>query len=995
MALHAGTAEERDGDYYGPPLNRIARLLAVGHGDQILVSLAAAELARDRLPEGASLRDMGQRRLKDLVRPEQVFQLTAPDLAVEFPPLRSLETYPNNLPVQLNSFIGREKEMESIQEQLSAGRMVTLTGAGGCGKTRLALQVAAGMVERFAEGVWLVELAPLSEPTLVAQAVAAAVGVREEAGRSLTQTLIDALRSRDLLLVLDNCEHLIAACARLAQELLQSCPQLRILATSREALGIPGEIRYRVPTLSLPDVRDPPTRERLAECEAVRLFMDRAVTVSPACAITDENATAVAHLCHRLDGIPLAIELAAARVRVLSVEQIATRLDDRFRLLTGGNRTALPRQQTMRAAIDWSYELLSETERVLLGRLSVFAGGFTLEAAEAICAGDPVEEWEVLDLLEQLIEKSLVIADPEKGETRYRLLETIRQYGWEKVAGPEASTSSSEEAGLRTRHRDWFLALAEQAAQGLQGAAQASWLTRLETEHENLRAALDWSVERAEAEPGLRLGGALWRFWMIRGYMAEGRRRLSELPSLIGAADRTEPRAKVLNGAGMLAYRQGEFGVAQACHEESLAIYTDLGDSGGIAASLRHLGLVASDQGEYEKANTVYNESLAIYRRLGDRAGAASVLGNLGLNAKEQGDYTTAWTLLSEGIGIWRELQDRQNLSYSLHNLGMVAWSQGDYGKAQQLYEESLSIKRELGDRWGAATTLQNLGNVFLYQSNYDAARVLHEESLAVARDLGNRLGVAMSLSSLGIAAKNQGDYERARALYGESLTIRREVGDPRGIALTLHNLAIVALELNEYETAQALCEESLALRRKLELKAGIAASLSLLGNVTRSQGDLPTARALLEESLRMSRELGDKREAAHALTTLGAVARDGDDPPSARAHYRESLTLFAELGEQSGIAACLEGLGSMAEDGRKPQFLGAADALRQRIGEMLSPQRRAEFEQQVAWSRSQLEESAFAAAWAGGRAMMPEDAIAFALEPENAASCTETDDAA
>jgi len=480
MGLHTGEPTLVAGGYVGLDVHRAARIGSAGWGGQILLSQATHDAVTDNLPPGVSLRDLGEHRFKDLQRREQIFQLLHPDLPADFPPLRSLDALPNNLPRQLTSFIGREREMAEVKRLLTTTRLLTLTGSGGCGKTRLALQVAADLVEEFANGVWLVELAALTDPALVPQAVASALGVREEPGRPLLATLSDYLKAKRLLLLLDNCEHLVAACAYLAEALLRACPHLRILATSREALNIAGETVWRVPSLSLPDLLHLPSVEHLTQYEAVRLFIERALISRPDFVLTSQGAPSVAQVCHRLDGIPLAIELAAARVKVLSVEQIAARLDNRFRLLTSGSRTALPRQKTLRAAIDWSYDLLSETERMVLRRLSVFAGGWTLEAAEAICVGEGIEWHEVLDPLMQLVDKSLVMMEEQGGTVRYRLLETVRQYGRDKLP------ASGEADVVRGRHRDWYLALAERAEPELLGSNQAVWLERLETEH-------DWS----------------------------------------------------------------------------------------------------------------------------------------------------------------------------------------------------------------------------------------------------------------------------------------------------------------------------------------------------------------------------------------------------------------------------------------------------------------------------------------------------------------------
>src|SRR5579884_1260938 len=586
MALHTGAAEARGGDYFGPPLNRVARMLAAGHGGQVLLSQAACDLLGDALPEGVSLRDLGRHRLRDLQQSEHLYQLLHPNLPADFPPLRSLEAFAHNLPVQLTSFIGREKEMEEIKRLLSTAHLLTLTGSGGCGKTRLALQVAADRVEEYADGVWLVELAAIADLGLVPQTVAVALGVSEEPNRPLGETLANYLRPKSLLLVLDNCEHLLTACAQLADTLLRTCPKVRILASSREGLGLLGEALYHVPSLSLPDEKRLPTLEQLSQYEAVRLFVERAVLSRPDFAVTAQNAASVVQICSRLDGIPLAIELAAARARALAVEQLAQRLDDRFRLLTGGSRTALPRQQTLRATIDWSYDLLSQAERTLLRRLSVFLGGWTLEAAEAVCAdashappraaamgagehaaapleagsrenaGGPVAAEAVLDLLSRLVDKSLVLVEESaEAEARYRLLETVRQYSRDRLM------ESEEARDLRCRHRDWFLTLAEGAERRLRGPDQVAWLNRLAQEHDNLRMALEWcrAEEDAGAEAGLRLAGALWRFWRVRGYLSEGRERLEAALAQASASERTAQRAKALYGLAALAWGQGDY----------------------------------------------------------------------------------------------------------------------------------------------------------------------------------------------------------------------------------------------------------------------------------------------------------------------------------------------------------------------------------------------------------------------------------------------------
>jgi predicted ATPase/DNA-binding SARP family transcriptional activator len=680
---------------------------------------------------------------------------------------------PHNLPLQLTRFVGREREMAEVNRLFASSHLVTLTGTGGGGKTRLALRVAGDLQEAFADGVWLVELAGLADPVLVSQTVASALGVREEPGRALIQTLSDYLRPKSLLLVLDNCEHLLSGCAQVAERLLKACSKLRILATSREGLQIAGETTYRVPSLSLPDPDKLPSVNLLPQFEAVRLFVDRAVAAVPAFALTAQNAAAVAQVCCRLDGLPLAIELAAVRVRALPVEQIAARLDDRFRLLTGGSRTALPRQQTLRAMVDWSYDLLSEEERALLRRLSVFAGGWSLEAAEGVCAGVGVAGEEVLDLLGRLVDKSLVLVEELEGASRYHLLETIRQYGAEKLQ------RSGEEAVWRGRHRDWFLGWAEAAAPQLRGAAQREWLARLEGEHDNLRAALAWCTERGDAEAGLRLGGPLSRFWAVRGYFSEGRERFAKLLSLPGAEKLLGARAEALRGAGWLARLQGDTQSARVLFEESETICRQLDDQHGIAQSLNNLGVVAGHQGEFEAARGLYEESLAIQRQLGDQHGIAASLHNLGMIALDQGEYEAARALHEESLAIQRELGNQQGIAASLSSLGNVARLRGEYEAARGFSEQSLAICRQLGDQRAIAILIGNLAKVACGQEDYVGARALRQESLTLFRQLGDQQGIAWSLEGAAAIAGAQNQPERGARLFGASEGLRGAIGSP------------------------------------------------------------------------------------------------------------------------------------------------------------------------------------------------------------------------
>jgi predicted ATPase/class 3 adenylate cyclase/Tfp pilus assembly protein PilF len=774
MALHTGEADLREADYYGPPVNRCARLRAIAHGGQILLSQTTQTLVRDALPASCSLRSLGEHRLRDLSRAESVFQMLHPALPSEFPPLKSLDNpaLPNNLPLQMTSFIGREKQIAEVSTLLDKTRLLTLTGSGGCGKTRLGMQVAADLLEDYPDGVWVVELAALSDPALVVQEVAQALGIKEQTGQPLQQTLTDNLQARHLLLALDNCEHLLSACAQLTTALLRACPAVKVLTTSREPLGVAGELTYRVPSLSFPDPVQTQTPQSLSQYEAVCLFFERAQFHKPDFAVTDKNAPALASVCFHLDGIPLAIELAAARVRSLSVAEINSRLDSRFRLLTGGDRMALPRHQTLRATIDWSYDLLTEQERLLLSRQTVFVGGWTLSAAESVCGGEGIAVWELLDLLTSLVDKSLVVYEEREGEGRYTLLETVRQYAGERL------DASGEAERVQGQHLAYFLALAEQAEPHLRGPEQEVWLARLEGEHDNLRSALAWCQgQEEEAEAGLRLTAAMFRFWEIRrGYLSAGRAYLAEALTRAGTAERTQVRAKALYGAGILAWRQGDYEAARGLHEESLAIRRELGDKRCIAQSLYSLGAVTSYQGDYGTARALLEESLAISRELGDKVGIATSLNGLGNMAYNQGDYGTARVLYEESLAINRELGHKQGIAMALFNLGRMARRSGDYAQAHRLLAECLEWHIQLGIKGGS---LAEFGWLAADMGDAAQARQWFEQALREHRETGEPRETAEDLEGLAHLARLQSDWERAARLWGAAQSLREAIGTP------------------------------------------------------------------------------------------------------------------------------------------------------------------------------------------------------------------------
>jgi non-specific serine/threonine protein kinase len=633
------------------------------------------------------------------------------------------------LPRALTSFVGRESELVEARTLLGQTRLLTLTGAGGVGKTRLALEAARTVQADYPDGAWLVELAALADAALVPQAVAQVLGVVEQPGRPLTATLAAWVGDRAMLLVMDNCEHLLDACAELAEALLRACAGLTILATSREPLAVPGEVTWRVPSLSIPDRQGERHPADLSAVPAVALFLARARAARPNFVLDTATAPAVAQICRRLDGLPLAIELAAARLRALSVDEIAGRLDDGFRLLTGGSRVALPRQQTLRATIDWSHDLLSEPERALLRRLAVFAGGWTLAAAEAVGIGEDVPAAAVLDLLMRLVDRSLVqINAGLGGETRYRLLETVRQYAAERLA------ESGEEAAAREQHADYFVGLAEQIEPHLEGRDLATWLDALQREHDNLRAALHWLHEIGDAERGLRLAGALRFFWYLRGHLTEGRERIAAFVGLaapLAVASLLTARAKALDAAGFLARFQGDFAAALPMIEECLALRRQLGDSQAIADALSNLAHVQVQQGQFAAAQVLYQESLATNRATGNQQGIADAFTNVGLIAYYQGDLAMARSLHQQSLTIWRALGDGQAIGWVLSKLGDVALAEDDDRGAHTLFCESLTTRWGIGDRYGLAEALH--GFAMLAAARRQAARALTLAGAAAA----------------------------------------------------------------------------------------------------------------------------------------------------------------------------------------------------------------------------------------------------------------------
>jgi predicted ATPase/DNA-binding CsgD family transcriptional regulator len=685
---------------------------------------------------------------------------------------KSSSTPSHNLPAARSSFVGREREMQEAKRELTMTRLLTLTGVGGSGKTRLALEVARGLVEAYPDGVWLAELAPLSEQALLPKAVAETLKVSERPHEPLSDTLADILADRQLLLVLDNCEHLVGAAARLADKLLDSCPRVRILATSRETLGVEGEARWPVPPLSAPDPQVTPSSEQLEAYESVRLFVERARGRDPSFSLRSENAVAVAGICRMLEGIPLAIELAAARMGTLSLEQIAERLEGSLKLLTGGARTAVNRQRTLKGALDWSHDLLSEPERVLFRRLSTFAGGWTLEASEAVAAGGGIEEGEVLDLLSGLVEKSLVMArGSDQGSVRYRLLEPLRQYAWEKVE------ESGEAQAAKRAHAGYFLALAEEAEPQLFGPRDVEWLERLEEEHDNMRATLSWALEEAQAELGLRLAGALLPFWEAHGHYGEGRRWLEEALRREGRTPGVV-RAKALYAVGRIAIAQSDTYRAEVAAQEGIKLSTEVEIGGSLAASFRNvLGFAAGWRGDYEQAKELAEESLKLSRQAHDQVRMADALLELAGDLTYLGDRERGKELYEEAIALCREVGYASGLSAGLLSLGYFLLLEGDYERGEALNDEAVALFRERGYKGNLEFALVNLGQAALLRGDHERARSYYEESLTLCKELGERLTASDGLEGLACVYAAEEASEQAARLFGAALALREAIG--------------------------------------------------------------------------------------------------------------------------------------------------------------------------------------------------------------------------
>ncbi len=874
IALHTSEAQRRDeGSYFGRAVNRCARLRAVAHGGQVLLSRTTRDLVLDRLPERVELADLGVHRLRDLGRPEHVFGLTHPDLPAEFPPLRSLDTMPNNLPGELTSFVGRRAELAQIDDQLQRVRLLTLTGAGGAGKTRLALQAAADAMDRHPDGVWWTELARLEDPSLLPTAVFRAIGLREVPGRGLLDTLVEHLRAHRTLVVLDNCEHLLAACAELADALLRACPSLTILATSRAPLGVPGELTWRVPSMSLPaespgagapqGQREP--IESLRQSDAVALFIDRATQVRPNFAITTANAPTVAQICHDLDGIPLAIELAAARVRMLAPEQIARALSDRFHLLTGGARTVMPRHQTLEASIDWSHELLSDGERTLLRRLSVFAGGWTLEAAEQVCPGAGIDRYGVLDLLTGLVDKSLVSTDERGPETRYRLLETVRQYATARLA------DTAELDGLRERHLAYHLGLVQTAEPRVLSAGRDDpVLLVLAAELPNLRAALERAAV-TDPDAALSLANALTLFWLVTGRYREGDAAYAR--ALDAAGEEATPlRGRVLAGRANLALYSGHYERAYEWAQAALEIDETCGDHWTQGRALDTLGVMTS-LGDPTEGRRLLERSVRLATRAGDD-----------------------WC--------------RIDASHALANAWIV---QDAFDIARPILDDAQAISTRLGYRWGFAWYWFYLGWEAIARGRLDEARELFGRSVAASDEVGDPVTHGLANSLMVHVLLLGGDVELANSLAVTTLerVLAAGAGFTMGVARQM--LARTEVALGRLWVARGHVETAVEVERRSGFGYQLSRHLQLMGTLERLSGNLDAARRCGEEAQAVAARLGSGWQQAVADLLLGRTALAAGEVRQAERYVHDALARLVAKGFPNDVPECLDVLAAVA----------------------------------------------------------------------------------
>jgi predicted ATPase/class 3 adenylate cyclase len=811
MGLHTGEPSRVSEGYVGLDVHRAARIMSAAHGGQVLLSQTTRDLVAHDGAEGESLRDLGEHHLKDFEQAMHLYQVVIAGLPADFPPLKTLDGRADMLPVPPTALVGREDEVTQIGKLLRREdvQLVTLTGPGGMGKSRLSIRVAAELREVFVGGVFFVSLAPITDPMLVLPTIAQVLGIRDGAGQTPSLRLVETLQRRPVLLVLDNFEQVVGAAGQVA-DLLASCPPLKVLVTSREVLHVRAEHEFAVPPLALPDPAHLPRLAALARFSSVALLVQRVQAVKPEFRLTTINAREVAEICVRLDGLPLAIELAAARMKLLSPQALLARMGRRLTLLTGGARDVPTRQQTLRNTIEWSYFLLNAQEQRLFRWLSVFVSGCTLPAAEAVCAGTGDEIDDIASLIDKSLLRSIEQTGGDNEEPRLLMLETIREYGQELLA------SSGEAPDAREAHADYFLRLSEEAVPALDGPLLTTWLDRLEQEHDNLRAALYWFLEADLPVMALRLCSALERFWVVRGYRNEG---LTFLERALGGSSGVVPsvRAKALLAAARLSFMQSDYDRGKALAQESLALFRELGDRRGIGLSLNRLGIAAWRQADFPTARVLMEEDLALYKELGNPDRIAWSLFALGLINIKQGEYTRALASFEEGLALFRKLGNKRGIAASLTQMAATLFvSQGDQTMVYPLLAQGLSLDREIGDKEGMAVSSLLLGSVALKQGDVATARTRVEEGLLLYREMGYREGIAEAFSLLGKVEAARGDLTFACTLFQESLTIGRDLAQRELIATGLEGLARAIAALGDPTQAVRLWGTAEALREAL-----------------------------------------------------------------------------------------------------------------------------------------------------------------------------------
>ncbi len=760
MGLHAGEASERNADYFGPAVNRVARLMSIGHGGQILLSGVTRDLAHGDFPTGVSLVDLGSHRLKDLSEPEQVWQLTIDGLPADFPPLKSLDTLPNNLPIQVTSFRGREHDLDEVKALLGEHKLLTLFGSGGVGKTRLALQVGAEVLDQYSDGVWLADLAPITDQELVSSIVAKELGMTQVEGRKVDEALPKWLKRKRLLLILDNCEHLIEPVAGLTAAILAAATNVRILATSRQALGIGGEVIYRIPSLAVPEATAGLTAESGSAYSAIALFVDRARASDTAFLLTDDAAPIVAEICRHLDGIPLAIELAAARVKVLSIPHLAQRLNDRFKILTGGSRVALPRQKTLIALIDWSYDLLAAEEQTLFNRVGIFAGGFSLDAATAVCGGEGLDEFQVFNLLSSLTDKSLVVADTTGEQERYRLLESTRAYALEKLK------LAGEHEALARRRGEYFRDQAQEADKHYGTGSTAAWLTIVELELDNYRATLEWALtDGHDLALGGAMAGSLERLWLDGGLVVEGRYWVGRVQA--GLDEFAHPTVAARLWRALARLSDGKH--KRDCAERAVALYQSVGDGHGAARALLEFAWGLFLMGRLEESSDANDRAIPALRSYGDRWGVATGLNRQATIRWYRGDVVAGRELYAQALAGFKALGDEDGTARMLGNLAELEFADGHVEQALSLADEALKLDIYVRSKNAPslALTYVNTAAYRIAQGDVNGAREAARDGLRSARQAQNTLTIAIALQHFALIGGLRGQVQPAAQIIG------------------------------------------------------------------------------------------------------------------------------------------------------------------------------------------------------------------------------------